>query len=84
MAWNEPGNSNGKDPWGNNNRGGNQGPPDLDQALKQLADKINGLFGGSSGNGEGKGGSWVLSFKSSIVSPAHSERSCRTKLRPEA
>lgn len=57
MAWNEPGNSNGKDPWGNNNRGGNQGPPDLDQALKQLADKINGLFGGSSGNGEGKGGS---------------------------
>lgn len=56
MAWNEPGNSNDKDPWGNNNRGGNQGPPDLDQALKQLADKINGLFGGSSGNGEKKGG----------------------------
>ncbi|KZY73783.1 FtsH protease activity modulator HflK, partial [Oleiphilus sp. HI0067] len=52
MAWNEPGNSNGKDPWGNNNRGGNQGPPDLDQALKQLMDKLNGLFGGS-GNGNG-------------------------------
>jgi len=53
MAWNEPGNSNGKDPWGNNNRGGNEGPPDLDQALKQLADKINGLFGGSNGGGSG-------------------------------
>lgn len=48
MAWNEPG---GKDPWGNNDRGsgnknrGNQ-PPDLDEALKQLMDKLNGLFGG--------------------------------------
>lgn len=51
MAWNEPGNSNGKDPWGNNNRGGNQGPPDLDQALKQLLDKLNGLFGGGN-NGQ--------------------------------
>ena len=48
MAWNEPG---GKDPWGNNDRGngnknrGNQ-PPDLDEALKQFMDKLNGLFGG--------------------------------------
>jgi membrane protease subunit HflK len=56
MAWNEPGNSNGKDPWGNNNRGGNQGPPDLDQALKQLMDKLNGLFGGGSGNNGSDGG----------------------------
>ena len=56
MAWNEPGNSNGKDPWGNNNRGGNQGPPDLDQALKQLMDKLNGLFGGGSGNNGRDGG----------------------------
>ncbi len=56
MAWNEPGNSNGKDPWGNNNRGGNQGPPDLDQALKQLMDKLNGLFGGGSGNNGGDSG----------------------------
>ena len=47
MAWNEPGGGN-KDPWGNNNRGGgnnnNQGPPDLDEALKQLMDKLNGMF----------------------------------------
>lgn len=55
MAWNEPG---GKDPWGNNDRGsgnknrGNQ-PPDLDEALKQLMDKLNALFGGKKRNGGG-------------------------------
>lgn len=55
MAWNEPGGGNNdKDPWGNNNRGGkNQGPPDLDEALKQLMDKLNGLFGGKKPNGTG-------------------------------
>ena len=60
MAWNEPGG--GKDPWGNggnnggngNNNGGNrgdknQGPPDLDEALKQLMSKLNSLFGGKGG-----------------------------------
>jgi membrane protease subunit HflK len=56
MAWNEPGG--GKDPWGNggsgNNNGGNrgdknQGPPDLDEALKQLMNKLNGMFGGNGG-----------------------------------
>jgi len=50
MAWNEPGNDN-KDPWGNrnqNNRGGNDGPPDLDEVLKNL---FGGLFGGSGGGG---------------------------------
>lgn len=56
MAWNEPGG--GKDPWGNggsgNNNGGNrgdknQGPPDLDEALKQLMDKLNKMFGGKGG-----------------------------------
>lgn len=53
MAWNEPGgNRNDNDPWGNNNGrngGNNQGPPDLDQALKQLLDKLNGMFGGNGG-----------------------------------
>ncbi len=57
MAWNEPGgNRNDNDPWGNNNKGrngGNQGPPDLDQALKQLLDKLNGLFGGSGNKNSG-------------------------------
>ena len=49
MAWNEPGggNNNPKDPWG----GGDQGPPDLDEALKKLQDKFGGMFGGGSGSG---------------------------------
>jgi membrane protease subunit HflK len=49
MAWNEPGGGNNKpqDPWG----GGNQGPPDLDEALKKLQAKLGGLFGGSSSGG---------------------------------
>src|SRR5690554_4290596 len=54
MAWNEPG---GNDPWGNKNRGGknNNGnqPPDLDEALKQLMNKLNSLFGGKKSNGSG-------------------------------
>jgi len=59
MAWNEPGggkNNNDKDPWGNNNRG-NQGPPDLDEAVKQLMDKLNGMFGGKKPSGPNGGGS---------------------------
>jgi membrane protease subunit HflK len=47
MAWNEPGGGKQKDPWG----GGDQGPPDLDEALKKLQDKLNGLFGGKPGGG---------------------------------
>jgi len=55
MAWNEPGGNN-QDPWGGN-RGGNDGPPDLDEALKKFQDKINRLFGGSSpAGGSGAGG----------------------------
>lgn len=65
MAWNEPGgNSNDQDPWGNkNNKGGNrQGPPDLDEALRNLQNKLNSLFGGGNKNGGNKkgGGSFGL------------------------
>ncbi|WP_439107381.1 FtsH protease activity modulator HflK [Congregibacter sp.] len=50
MAWNEPGGgNNSRDPWG----GGNQGPPDLDEALKKLQQRFGGLFGGSKGGGGG-------------------------------
>ncbi|MGB0205024.1 MAG: FtsH protease activity modulator HflK [Neptuniibacter sp.] len=65
MAWNEPGgNGNNQDPWGggNDNRGGkgggDQGPPDLDEALRKLQDKLNNIFGGkkSSGGFGGNGG----------------------------
>ncbi len=52
MAWNEPGGSGNKDPWGNRND--NQGPPDLDEAFKKLQDKVTSIFGGGKG---GKGGS---------------------------
>ncbi|WP_110600641.1 FtsH protease activity modulator HflK [Salinicola lusitanus] len=73
MAWNEPGGGNNQqDPWGGgggrrpggnggNNGGGNQGPPDLDEALKKFQDKINRLLGGrgkrsGSGGGDSAGG----------------------------
>ncbi len=65
MAWNEPGgNGNNQDPWGNGDdkkrgdrKGSNdQGPPDLDEALGQLQDKLGEIFGGKKkGNGSGSG-----------------------------
>jgi len=54
MAWNEPGGGDKKDPWGN---GGNQGPPDLDEAFKKLQEKLNGMFGGGGGGGGSGSGS---------------------------
>jgi modulator of FtsH protease HflK len=65
MAWNEPGGGNNKpkDPWGG---GDQQGPPDLDEALKKLQDKLGGLFGGrggaggSAGSGGGIPGSLIM------------------------
>ena len=48
MAWNEPGGNN-QDPWGG--KGGNQGPPDLDEALKKFQEKLSGIFGGGSNGG---------------------------------
>ncbi|MDG1800290.1 MAG: FtsH protease activity modulator HflK [Luminiphilus sp.] len=55
MSWNEPNGGNGpRDPWG----GKDQGPPDLDEALRKLQAQLNGLFGrrsGGSGGGTAKG-----------------------------
>jgi membrane protease subunit HflK len=46
MAWNEPGGGN-KDPWGGGGRGGDdQGPPDLDEVVRKLQERLGGLFGG--------------------------------------
>lgn len=56
MAWNEPGGSKDNDPWGNNNRKDDQGPPDLDDVVRKIQDKLNGLFGGKKGGGSGSGG----------------------------
>ena len=52
MAWNEPGG--GKDPWGG--RGGDQGPPDLDEIVRKMQEKMGGLFGGRRGGGVSRGG----------------------------
>lgn len=52
MAWNEPGGGK-RDPW--NGKGGDQGPPDLDEVVKKLQDRMGGLFGGRRG-GKGNGG----------------------------
>ena len=61
MSWNEPGGGNNKgpkDPWG----GGEQGPPDLDEALKKLQEKLGGLFGGGGGSSSGgSGGGSIIS-----------------------
>lgn len=68
MAWNEPGNKgNGNDPWGSGGGGSgggggrrsdDQGPPDIDELIKKITNKVNGLFGGktSSGGSSGSGG----------------------------
>lgn len=67
MAWNEPGNKgNGNDPWGSGGGGGgsgggggrrgdNQGPPDIDELIKNITNKVNGLFGGKTGSGGSSG-----------------------------
>jgi membrane protease subunit HflK len=52
MAWNESGGGD-KDPWGNR---GDQGPPDLDEALRKLQGQLSGLFGGGKGSSGGGGG----------------------------
>jgi membrane protease subunit HflK len=56
MAWNEPGGGN-KDPWGSGS--GNQGPPDLDEIVRKLQERVSGLFGGgkkpTGGGGAGGG-----------------------------
>ena len=51
MAWNESGGGD-KDPWGNR---GEQGPPDLDEAIRKLQGQLSGLFGGGKGSTGGGG-----------------------------
>jgi len=57
MAWNEPGNNgNDNDPWGGGGRKGpEQGPPDIDEVIRSLTKKLNGVFGG--GGARSGGGS---------------------------
>ncbi len=53
MAWNEPGGGDNKDPWGNR---GDQGPPDLDEAIRKLQSQLSGIFGGKNNQSGGSGG----------------------------
>ena len=43
MAWNDP-DGNERDPWGG--RRNDQGPPDLDEVVRKMQEKLSGLFGG--------------------------------------
>ena len=72
MAWNEPGGGN-RDPW--SGKGGDQGPPDLDEVVRKLQERLGGLFGGKgpksngddgSGGGGGSGGRGFPSLPSGI------------------
>ncbi len=49
MAWNEPGGSGNRDPWG---RRADSGPPDLDEVFRRLRKR----FGGGSGSGNNAAG----------------------------
>ncbi len=64
MAWNQPGGSPDKDPWGQ--RGDKQAPPDLDEIVKKVQQRLGGLFGGGrkgGGKGDGKGGGGSIAGK---------------------
>jgi len=50
MAWNDPGRN--RNPWGNRP---DRGAADLDEALRNLQQKLAGMFGGRGGDGGGDG-----------------------------
>ncbi len=54
MAWNDNDGRN-KDPW--SNQGGEQGPPDLDDAFRKLHGQLRGMFGRGGGGGSGSSSS---------------------------
>lgn len=58
MAWNEPGGGN-RDPWSGSGR--DQGPPDLDELMRKLQERVRRLFGrsGRSGGGGGAGAAGI-------------------------
>ncbi|MDQ7089089.1 MAG: FtsH protease activity modulator HflK [Methylococcales bacterium] len=59
MSWNEPGGDD-KDPW--SGRKDQQGPPDLDEAIRSLQKKIGGIFGNGGDNGDNNNESSNLSI----------------------
>jgi Membrane protease subunits, stomatin/prohibitin homologs len=57
MSWNEPGGDN-KDPW--SGRGDQKGPPDLDEVVRSLQDKLGKFFGGNGDNNQGSPNNFSL------------------------
>jgi len=53
MSWNEPGGDK-KDPW--SGRGDQNGPPDIDETIRKLQEKMSKFFGGGDGDGGNSGG----------------------------
>lgn len=72
MAWNEPGDRNDdQDPWSSGKKGGrktnnDEGPPDLDEALRKLQAQLGGIFGRGKGGGS-NGGSGLGSSGSLVL-----------------
>ena len=54
MSWN--GNDN-KDPWGRNDS-----PPEIDEVIKKVREKVDSIFGGGSSGGSSAGGGFSKKF----------------------
>ncbi len=67
MSWNEPGGDK-KDPW--SGRGDQKGPPDLDEAIRSLQEKLSGFFGGKEGDGGSSSGTPPLKSLGFLVAGA--------------
>ena len=65
MAWNESGGGD-KDPWGNRGNN-NDGPPDLDEAIRKLQGQLSGMFGGGGGGDKGGAGSKMTGGSMSLL-----------------
>ncbi|HEV8333255.1 MAG TPA: FtsH protease activity modulator HflK [Steroidobacteraceae bacterium] len=66
MAWNEPGGNPGKrNPWGSNKP--EQGPPDLDEVIRNLQRRLSALFGGGTGGRPTGGGSSGRGFGAGTI-----------------
>ncbi|MCZ6774113.1 MAG: FtsH protease activity modulator HflK [Proteobacteria bacterium] len=57
MAWNDPDDKD-RDPWGKGR--GNQGPPDLDDVVRKMQEKLGGLFGGRPGGPASSGDNTLI------------------------
>jgi len=73
MGWNEP-NDNNRDPWGG--RRNEAGPPDLDELVRKMRNKLGARFGrrprggGGSGRGPGEASASTLVLVAVIAAPA--------------